>query len=355
LRTLLLAIVIAALSLVSAFCQRVGELASPKSEALEVRRELQKGPIRVRLILDKDAISIAETLNLTLAVDMEQGYDVELPAFGEKLGQFGILDCQEDPVQLTKEGRLLKKKICKLEPFLAGDYLIEPIKVVFYPSLQGTGEPDPATRHEIETEPLTVRVRSLLGEERGELQVYPIWGPVALGGFPIPLSYLLVGIAFVAATGAALVWLRRRRRLPQPTIPALTAYEMADLELTALLREDLIDRGEVKEFFFKLSDVIRRYLENRFGLHAPKCTTEEFLARIASNAPFSSHCQKLLDDFLHRCDLVKFAEYRPIREDIQSTVEAGRVFLEATRNDSSGGRGPMSTTMEHSQTGESVS
>jgi len=305
--------------------------------------------------VDKEAVSIAENLSLTLEADIEQGYNLELPAFGEKLGQFGVLDCREDPAQLTKEGRLLQRKVCKLEPFLAGDYPIEPIKVVFYPGLQGREKPDPSAGDEIETEPLTVRVRSLLGEERREPRVYPIFGPVELGGFPVPLSYIPIGIAVMAAAGATFIWLRRRRRQSQPTSPALTAYEIADRELTALLGENLIERGEMKQFFFRLSDVIRHYIENRFGLHAPKCTTEEFLAKIETDAPFSSHCQKLLNDFLHRCDLVKFAEDRPMHEDIQSAVDAGRVFLEATRTDSTGDRGQMISAMEHSPTGELAS
>ena len=42
--------------------------------------------------------------------------------------------------------------------------------------------------------------------------------------------------------------------------------------------ERLVERGELERYYVGLSAIVRRYLEDRFGLRAPEMTTEEFLA-----------------------------------------------------------------------------
>ena len=92
----------------------------------------------MRLLADKDSMSIAESVVLTIEAEVEDGYEAELPRFGEKLGEFGIRDYREDPPRLTPGSKIVSRKIYTLEPFLSGDYTISPMQVRFRKKADGS-------------------------------------------------------------------------------------------------------------------------------------------------------------------------------------------------------------------------
>ncbi|NIP95469.1 MAG: hypothetical protein GWO24_19305 [Akkermansiaceae bacterium] len=98
------------------------------------------------------------------------------------------------------------------------------------------------------------------------------------------------------------------------------------------MAEDLPGKGEMKPFYQRISDILRHYIENRFGLHAPERTTEEFLGELGSGQALDPAHKPLLGKFLSHCDLVKFAEYQPSRDDIQSTFDSCKDFILETKD-----------------------
>ena len=89
--------------------------------------------------------------------------------------------------------------------------------------------------------------------------------------------------------------------------------------------------ANMDRFFVRLSAVIRRYLEDRFGLRSPELTTEEFLQELARSPDLFAQHRDLLTAFLTRADLVKFANYVPDESGVEESVEAAQRFLEETR------------------------
>lgn len=321
----------------------VPEAAGPKPNT--VSREYRRGPFCVRLLADRDTLSIAETLLLTIEAEVEEGYEAELPRFGEKLGEFGIRDYRDEPPRLTPEKKIVSRKVYTLEPFLSGDYVVAPMPVRFRKQADAGGEDENGTsggglwQHEIATEEITIKVNSLLEKDQKELALNPIKGPFALPVKPLRLLYVLLGLAMagLVAGGAFLRYRQKRAASGSLAVPALPAHELAYRQLQEILDEKLIERGERKLFFSKISDVLRGYIENRFGLQAPRRTTEEFLSDISRDAPFSAEHKGLLTAFLRGCDLVKFAEHTPSPEEIAKAVASCRAFIDATRGDAPGG------------------
>ena len=85
-------------------------------------------------------------------------------------------------------------------------------------------------------------------------------------------------------------------------------------------------------FYVKLSLIVRRYLEDRFGLRSPELTTQEFLAEMGRSPDLARSHQQLLRDFLTQADLVKFAGLRPSAEAVGESIAAAERFLEDTRD-----------------------
>ena len=83
----------------------------------------------------------------------------------------------------------------------------------------------------------------------------------------------------------------------------------------------------------ELSDIVRRYLENRFNLRAPEMTTEEFLNGVKDNKALSYEHKSLLREFLLHCDLVKFAKYEPPEKEADLSFKSAKELIDQTKGE----------------------
>ena len=146
---------------------------------------------------------------------------------------------------------------------------------------------------------------------------------------PDPLALLWWGLAGLALLVVALllwVWLRKRVAQP-PAIPVIPAHERARRKLEQAL--DLYDQP--KPFCVIVSDAIRLYLEERFGLRAPERTTEEFLTDLSRSAVLTESQKDSLKGFLSACDMVKFARYEPQRPELEALYSSALRLIEETQ------------------------
>ncbi|MBT3222481.1 MAG: hypothetical protein HN348_25695, partial [Proteobacteria bacterium] len=83
-------------------------------------------------------------------------------------------------------------------------------------------------------------------------------------------------------------------------------------------------------WYFDLSEVLRTYVEGRFGLNATDLTTDEILVRMVELTTLASDEKQQLKSFLIDTDQVKFAAYHPSPEEIECSYEGALGFVEAT-------------------------
>ncbi|CAN5274908.1 hypothetical protein BH10PLA2_BH10PLA2_14260 [soil metagenome] len=77
----------------------------------------------------------------------------------------------------------------------------------------------------------------------------------------------------------------------------------------------------IARFYSDLADLFRHYMERRFAVPSPTHTTREFLGDVQASATLDEHQRALLEQFLTRCDLVKFAREAPTQADCDAAVE----------------------------------
>ncbi|OGW76025.1 MAG: hypothetical protein A2Z72_02045 [Omnitrophica bacterium RBG_13_46_9] len=119
----------------------------------------------------------------------------------------------------------------------------------------------------------------------------------------------------------------------RPSLPPKTAHQIAYEALEELRLKGLPGLGKIREYYFELSGIVRRYTENRFNIKAPEMTTEEFLASLKDADILSGRHKNLLKDFLTLCDIVKFAKYGPSQKEIDGSYGAAKKFVEDTKAD----------------------
>ncbi len=151
------------------------------------------------------------------------------------------------------------------------------------------------------------------------------------GLVPLPHSWWWLGALLgVVVIGAIAVWLWKQKRTttaPNAVGAPLSPFDIAVAALRRLREQD----PPVEEFYTRLSDIVRQYLEGQFGLRAPKRTTEEFLYEMSRDHALSPEHKNLLGTFLQESDLVKFARFRPGEEDKRRALGAAERFVHDTQ------------------------
>ncbi len=147
--------------------------------------------------------------------------------------------------------------------------------------------------------------------------------------------WLAGGIAAGVLLLAALLfwWARRRKRRPAPDAIAIPPHIKALRELSRLRDAPRRSHSEVEVFYVAVSQVLRVYLEDRFGLRAPERTTEEFLPEVEQSGALDTEQRAHLRQFLEQCDLVKFAAMHPDETVHGQTFDFAESFVESTRPD----------------------
>jgi len=293
----------------------------------EIDKPYERGPLSVHVRIDKGKLTIAETLLLELEATIEPGYEVRMPKVDAVLEHFGILDWNNLGNKLDKDNNVVSTYRYRLEPFLSGKYEIPAFAFEFV----DVNSPEAKT-HKLDTEPIEVEVSSLLGEDRAELVIEDIEDVVEM---PREGSLWWVWVLLTACIGgAAGAWLLLRRKRAIELIRIFRpAHEIAYARLRALVKEDLLKAGRVKEFYERISSILRHYIEDRFDLRAPERTTEEFLTELARTDLLGAGDKDSLGEFLTHCDLVKFAKHSPTNEQIQRTFDLVKKFIEKTKNE----------------------
>ncbi|HDZ69097.1 MAG TPA: hypothetical protein ENH43_01605 [Phycisphaerales bacterium] len=321
------ALVICAVLLVCNGCEKSADTRGKKTE-FEIDKDYQRGPLTVHVRVDKAKISIAETIMLELEATVKPGFEVKMPDVGKNLKDFGIVDWDNLGKKLDANNNVVSTYRYKLEPFLSGTYSLPDFTFEFY----DVNSPQD-NKHKLTTEPIDIEITSLLGRQRAELKISDIEGVVDVPDKPSYWWLWALGAAGIVTAGiAGGLYLRQKRRAELIRI-FRPAHEIAYEHLQALVKEDLVKKGKIKEFYEQISNILRHYIEYRFNLRAPEKTTEEFLIVLATTELLDADDKQDLEEFLKHCDLVKFAKHNPATEQIQKTFDLVKNFIEKTKSE----------------------
>jgi len=316
---------LAGVLLVCAGCGRDADSGASKAD-FEVDEVYERGPVTVHLRLDKTTMTIAQTVLLQFEATVQPAYEITMPKVDEVLGDFGLVNWDNLGRRLDGENNVVTTYQYELEPFLSGSYSIP----VFTFTFNDVNDPD--TKHELSSEPIAIEVTSLLGEDRADLVIEDIEDVLQM---PKKASFwwLWVLLALCVVGVPTGWWLLRKKRIEVLMRIFKPAHEIAYARLRVLVAEDLVEAGRIKEFYERISGILRHYIEDRFDLRAPERTTEEFLGELQRTSVLAASDKDVLGEFLMHCDLVKFAKHAPTTEQIQRTFDLVKNFIERTRSD----------------------
>lgn len=309
----------------------VQDAPKPRSTPPETQ-QVEAGPIRLELTLDRTTMNAAETLDATLDVISEPAVVVELPAASDKLGEFSVESSSDDPPVAASgdgPGRTRLRRRFRLTPFLPGEYTLPALDVRWRRA--GTDVAGVAR-----TAPVTVRVVSLLPEhaQNAEFDVAGLDPGSIRDAYTAreprdwtDVSLLAAGIAGAALlTGCGVAWgvaAWRRRRV-----------ERDELAQAVERVRSLGSRADATtERCHELAESLRLGLRSRFGAGATTWSAEELEARIPRTPSMSDANVRSLRETLERLDAIRFSG-RPVEprefQELVSSVASGLQVLAAT-------------------------
>jgi len=109
------------------------------------------------------------------------------------------------------------------------------------------------------------------------------------------------------------------------------AHVLALNALKKLENKKLIDKKDIKEYYSSISEIIRRYIENRFNFPALELTTYEILDIITANIKKEESIS--LKNILEISDLVKFAKKIPDQNENIKNLNLATDFVKKTKKE----------------------
>ncbi len=148
-----------------------------------------------------------------------------------------------------------------------------------------------------------------------------------------PWFVLVVVVAGLVVLG---VWLYRRHKrkqlgiVPKKKVPQEPSHVIALRELNRIREEKLWQRNLFKEYYSDLTDTLRRYISNRFGLNAMESTTEEIVEDIFPVLDGDIVNKNRLQEILNLADMVKFAKSEPLPDENDMALKKAMDFVTGT-------------------------
>ncbi len=306
---------------------RDGSGLSADAQGPSVRKEFNKGPLQVRLELSTDQILLSEIVRMDITTIAESGFEVEFPKIADLLRDFRLRDRRERGRKLLAEGRVQIAEQYRLEPLRTGELEIPTLSFQCYKDSE-------SDRLTLETEPIVITVTTMVQEDLSEVSIADIEEIVEMKR---GLSWFWITGLGIFAGGmlAVVIFLLRPKKAHPAKKIYRPAHEIALEWIRKLAEQRLIEQGRVREFYERLSNCLRHYIENRFSLRAPEQTTEEFLEAIEHSPILQAEHKEELKRFLEHCDLVKFAKYQPTREQNDQSLRMAEQFIVNTKSDES--------------------
>ncbi|MBE8727347.1 hypothetical protein [Flavobacterium hungaricum] len=268
---------------------------------------------QIETSIDTTKNKIGAEFKLTLKTVVTSTQKVEFP----KLKNIGALEViQSYPIDTVKKDgtyELIKKY--GLTQFDSGRYTIPSIKILI--------DKKPVFSDSLKVEVANVKVDTL------QQKMYDIKDITTIDeGIGNWWIYVLIVIA-ILGIGAFIYWyIKKHQKKKIEEEVYKTPIEKATSLLNNLEQKELVQKGEIKEYYSELTDIARNYIEEAIHIPAMESTTSELILAIRTASTkkkmtLTPETVENLERVLRQADLVKFAKSKPL--DFEITEDRNKI------------------------------
>ena len=272
----------------------------------------------IDVAIDSAALLIGEqtTLHLTVTADKDRPVQIVIPNDTLMTGVEVLNLSKADSTEIEND-RLVIKQDVLITSFDSSLYLLPPLKVI-----DGV---DTVYSNQVALKVSTIPVNADKPEEFNDIKT--VWADY----YPI-----IYGILLALFLICVIAYIVKRIRAKKSLIPfkkeepKLPPHEQAIKELDEIKQQKLWQQGRSKEYYTLITDTLRKYIEERFGINAMEMTSGEILDLIRKN----SEAQSVYDNLrqiLQLADFVKFAKMNPLPDENDLSMMNAYLFVNQTK------------------------
>lgn len=289
--------------------------------------------VKVTASLDSASILMGRIDTLRLFVERDADRQGVFPLFN-KMGPGGFVTLMGDTIELgvprmdtvKREGsRITERLVVPVQVFDSGFYQLPPFIYI--------SATDSVASNQVDLTVVPVKV----GENDAISDYLDITDPSDRSFWDWMPDWLYdlwwMWLLLIVAIAAAIYFGRKYRKtgkfITLPEKPQPKPWTVALQRLDALKAKSLWENGMEKEYFTDLTDILRDYLFQRFGINAMEMTSRQIMQTLADQADVSdkrAYVRKILDV----ADFVKFAKVRPLPADNVEAFDNAVNFVKET-------------------------
>jgi hypothetical protein len=283
-------------------------------------------PLTINAEIDKPTVTTGDIITYTITLKHEFDVITITPDF-DSVSEFNLIERITSEPRETGKGLIEQKYSAKFRADKVGTYAIAPVRVPFKIKEKNTEKYIPG---EVLSQKITIEVASVLRLQGEPTDIKDIKDIVEVDRNWVPWFFWGLNIILLTIV-LYLLWKYRKTKHPNPTkeAPALSTHEIAFRELDTLKRKGLLERGNAREHFFELSEILRRYLGKRYIFPALDWTTEEIAEYFKNQEKIELASRTEANRILKKSDLIKFAKAQALPG--TDEIEPVRTFIESTR------------------------
>lgn len=292
---------------------------------------LVQAKITVEATIDSIQIFIGQQAHVTLKVTTGYNDRLELPPFKpntEVLPNVELLNVSQ-PDTSDFDGNRVVSQVYTFTSFEANNYYLPPLPV----KVNGK---------EYKSKSLAMKVMTVDVDTTKLDQFFP---PKDVQDNPFSWSdwySVIASAALILILSLILLYIWQRKRCNKPIfsksriVKKLPAHERAlkalgELKLSEKPNAES-ETNALKDYYTKLTDTLRQYIEERFGFNAKEMTTTEIVENLQSN-PLLEESISELRELFQTADLVKFAKYSTLINENDMNLLNAVEFVNSTKQD----------------------
>lgn len=277
--------------------------------------------------IDSVEIFVGQQAHVTLTAHAKEGHKVEFPQF--KPQEFitpgvEVISSKEQEQQADENGFVTRRMAYTLTSFDDTLYYLPPMTV----KIDGKAYESKSLALKV----LTIDVDTLHTDQffgPKDVQDNPfLWSEWSLAFWLSVLMLVLLALGYY-------LYLRLRDNKPIITririVKRLLPHQKALKEIEQIKADKMVTAEDSKEYYTKLTDTLRRYMQERYGFNAMEMTSGEIIERLTATQD-----QTALDELRQlfmTADLVKFAKYSTLINENDMNLVNAIDFINQTKQE----------------------
>ncbi len=257
--------------------------------------------IEVSAYTDSSQYFVGDYIKYSIDLKYDKNIRVEFPNIKDSLKQLEFI------YELPKFQNEVDDKIVETRSFNFSYYDSAKVTIQEFPIKYFVGNDESI----IKTNPVSVTVKAIPTNPQEAIK--DIKAPERIPFDWLILILIILAIIIIIAIG---YWVYKKyfKKSPEEAakkIILIPPHETALKELHRIEEEKLWQQGEIKEFHTQITNIVRKYFEDRFNILALEMSSSELIPSLNK----IKECDSIIDlsrEFFENADLVKFAKFQPM-------------------------------------------